>query len=934
MALYKSIEYLKALHKRKKVAFKDENVYLSEKLLDEGFSFNALKEVVKSINPFFDEDYLISLFLDRSIEEGIVVPVIHHDHKGQILYRAYRHGEDLPFGKADRYRFVYFLSKLDYYLNSFYNTDTPIRIADVTFHKIIVLFFQMGLKQGIFNRFLGFENDQILQQRFCIHGAVLALQKNARDHIYMEKERNKDGQQEDRETLKYVIAILQGLNQENEFLKKQKISGKQGGEYYYIVHKNIQDFLSNSMNSIQIDLIIKREIDKTAKMIASWYWLEDIDRGPGNLKNDLMCMTSCSDIFVFSSCVATALHYFEIYWEEEASDKLINLKSGFKSDDFDQTLPSARIKHKWYLIRKNSKIFEYVRSLFEQRSMLDQLTCWDNTYSKEILDIGSNDLRYLLEKGLVYVYRYSIIYSYLCSEMIYDPDCSSKEFDIKKCILDFINKRDDLDNSTKEEVENIRKFKLLLSNGVIKEMKALFSKLDKIQSISIRVNYLRHIVNGYVNDSKTIVDGLEDQIKGAARNYAKRYGSCMIIDLFGVDEKEGDNYFRKIWDKLPENTYKTMMNIIYLGKEKDVIRYAFFYENMPFENSYKYYCNIFSVLDSIHMDACKCGFETEVVLLPNLPTGLSFLHHTRENIRQEVAKFNEKIGPWLKCINRSKSLDYVHRLTLFSTVTTSSKYVEEVKNRISGLSYLSFSSEKDKNNYGIDCYSFVSGKKITTSKQVYSTLKLFFDGESKAVGMGVLFQYTTGLGNEIYCLSCNHILQDHPNASEIFGYWMGNEHDKIKLKIVSNYIENRIKAEDDVLILKPEIDRNDFEKNKVFSLQDVEYIDEKCDIKEEYELFSYASVQMGELIEGIDYCGMTGGGFVQIKGTKDKIGEGDSGASYITSDGKRFVGIHAREKEVKGAQHNNDKYAVFYMIPAQTLLNGLKFALTERGERV
>lgn len=144
-----------------------------------GFSLRALQEFITSSEHIFNEEQLVSAFLDRAIDCGYVVPIIYENLK-EVPYvcRAYRHGEDLPFSKADLIRILFFLEKLDDELQRL-NGKQEEYIASISFHKIIVLFFQIGLKNGnIFNRFLGFENDPFLQERFCVHGVIEAIREN------------------------------------------------------------------------------------------------------------------------------------------------------------------------------------------------------------------------------------------------------------------------------------------------------------------------------------------------------------------------------------------------------------------------------------------------------------------------------------------------------------------------------------------------------------------------------------------------------------------------------------------------------------------------------------------------------------------------------------------------------------------------------------
>lgn len=80
--------------------------------IKEWFSLQSIKMILNDILSDYESDIVISLFFDRAIDEGIVVPTIYHNTKNKYLCRAYRHGEDLPFGIEDECRLLFFLKKL------------------------------------------------------------------------------------------------------------------------------------------------------------------------------------------------------------------------------------------------------------------------------------------------------------------------------------------------------------------------------------------------------------------------------------------------------------------------------------------------------------------------------------------------------------------------------------------------------------------------------------------------------------------------------------------------------------------------------------------------------------------------------------------------------------------------------------------------------
>lgn len=78
---------------------------------------------------------LVSAFLDRAIDEGIVVPIT--VEKDGLVYRAFRHGEDVQFGQQEE-RLCYDM------LNVFAKQIGRNEIPKLWMEKMLVLLFQLG----------------------------------------------------------------------------------------------------------------------------------------------------------------------------------------------------------------------------------------------------------------------------------------------------------------------------------------------------------------------------------------------------------------------------------------------------------------------------------------------------------------------------------------------------------------------------------------------------------------------------------------------------------------------------------------------------------------------------------------------------------------------------------------------------------------------
>lgn len=128
------------LEKGKKV-FENPEYRKLRNRLDEGISFqNMVSRLCDCCNDY-DIEKKVSIFIDYSIDAGIIVPIIQQSEK--TIYRAYRHGEDVLFGRREEMMYIKMLSLYSQYSGS----DNG--ISRLSAEKLIVLFSKIGLKKKI-----------------------------------------------------------------------------------------------------------------------------------------------------------------------------------------------------------------------------------------------------------------------------------------------------------------------------------------------------------------------------------------------------------------------------------------------------------------------------------------------------------------------------------------------------------------------------------------------------------------------------------------------------------------------------------------------------------------------------------------------------------------------------------------------------------------
>lgn len=109
--------------------------------LNEGMSYQDLIERLRDCINDYDVEQKVSEFIDRSIDAGIIVPII--QQVGTTIFRAYRHGEDVLFGHREE---LMYRKMLSLYAQHSGSTDGITRIET---EKLLVLFTKVGLKKKI-----------------------------------------------------------------------------------------------------------------------------------------------------------------------------------------------------------------------------------------------------------------------------------------------------------------------------------------------------------------------------------------------------------------------------------------------------------------------------------------------------------------------------------------------------------------------------------------------------------------------------------------------------------------------------------------------------------------------------------------------------------------------------------------------------------------
>ena len=132
--------------------------------LNIGFSLPEMRAWIDEYSTI-NVEKLLSLFLDWAIDHGYIVPIT--CKQNGLIYRAYRHGEDVEFGQSQERMCVLMLESLR-------NASKIEALPHTLVEKALVILIRIGIQQHFFNYWGGKLGDfQSVGIRFSMHGAVV-----------------------------------------------------------------------------------------------------------------------------------------------------------------------------------------------------------------------------------------------------------------------------------------------------------------------------------------------------------------------------------------------------------------------------------------------------------------------------------------------------------------------------------------------------------------------------------------------------------------------------------------------------------------------------------------------------------------------------------------------------------------------------------------
>ena len=599
--------------------------------LNKGYSFKALTAIFRDTDNHYRLKDVISIFLDRAIDMGIIVPIVYENKNMQQLCRAFRHGEDLPFGISDRTRLYYFLQQLQ----SQFKDNQCDGIAQISFEKIIVLFIQMSIREGgIFNQFLGYNND-ILSIRYSVHGTI-ATKIDSSQKI---------------ESLKYYFDEAPYWDWITKYLKKNKVivleektTRTQKGEPIINVYIQPNAFSEYEQQFNNICESIKNKIDQYAALFAEWY--SAMQGGRNKFKNQVIQLSTCFSLPSVAIAIATETHYFVRFWENDVKKKHFSeyLSSPMSSIDLAVSskkirsgLHSGRDKFKWYEEEKHlTAISEVATALKKKSGYLSN--DWRNRWMSISTAKRNNDV--VLQDRFYECYCCMLL-CYACYELIEsghisDTGLSTLPYEIATRINKYATEYYEIRDNHNVQLDNLDRLFQFLSTDIF-----------KIDDVSLRVSELEKQVDDlvyYVND---IVDKIQTMVSQQIDDLKIHYYVSSVIIEFGHGDQDICNQIiDRSWNELPNWVEKTQINIFNLiaSPESQISRYGVFYENLNGLNTNNRKDSLFEkLIREVLALTNRYGINVRVAVIPDLPPQRRVHFQLKSQLQSELDDFNKNI---------------------------------------------------------------------------------------------------------------------------------------------------------------------------------------------------------------------------------------------------------------------------------------------------
>ena len=419
--------YVKKLGKE--VFLNDDYKELRQRL-EQGITFAEMKNKIISCSEICDINTAVSLFIDQAVDVGIAVPIIEEDNEG-FLSKAYRHGEDVLFGKREEILYGEMLFQFQE------TAKRPNGLTHLSVEKMIVLFTRIGISKRILRPYISNftlnpkdDNEElcnILRVKTALMGPIslIGTTDDFRDKKYVP----------------YITDEAKSMWLTNVFKNTGCIK---------VNDNKLYTIIEPDTSSVVDDYILETQ---NFSYLMGELFNENIDTGITFTDNDIVKICSCMTLSTTIQSIAAEIYLFLSSWNytnitetDEYTDKKI--LSEFRKNVFSECINNAYMKINAYNNKEALKIINDVN--FQRKT--DQNT-WKSYFifeeSTEIDDstnsVVRKDLIELYDNQKVWVYLVNICVDIIYLSMLhnYNHLYGKKQFSainkrikkIKKCLI-------------------------------------------------------------------------------------------------------------------------------------------------------------------------------------------------------------------------------------------------------------------------------------------------------------------------------------------------------------------------------------------------------------------------------------------------------------------------------------------------------------------
>jgi nucleoside phosphorylase/rRNA maturation endonuclease Nob1 len=443
--------------------------------LKKGFPITYLHKITKDFNDKYDTDKIVSLFLDKSIDMGIVVPIT--GEQNEILFRAYRHGEDVIFGELEE-------RLCSLMLQSFSMSSENKPIPHIWTEKLLVLLLKIGVHKKIFREFI-YDNPpkevtRIVSVKNYLFGQVLKEQileptKTDIDPVYLNEDQKSQ----------WLSNIL---------LDKKYLT-KVGARGYYKVEE---------IDSVDINANAKLEAENIGDIFGTLY---NNKTKPRLSSKDLVLLTSCLNPNDISASMAAEIFIFRNKWDRYKSfltraavneNKYFEIIRSIRHNNTLWTaINSGQDKFIDFKTQKGHLLIQQIASDLSGNRIVARnwLQFWSANMEWDEASINS-ELKELIEKQAHWLFKANI---YL------------RTFDLLFRKLNRLSGQEEITIKSKlEEVERLKK-NLIKENHLLQELeKEQERNREEIEKVKTKIKDYNDEIEKHKGDVKDLRNGISN----------------------------------------------------------------------------------------------------------------------------------------------------------------------------------------------------------------------------------------------------------------------------------------------------------------------------------------------------------------------------------------------------------------------------------------